>query len=488
MSQATSLSVAPDGGRVAVAGRELLRTFALGGDGPSEVVDLLAHTRKHSSHSSNDVTWLPQRPSQLVTASISGEVLLWDTTRRGSKLVRTMAGHGRAVNRVSCNSSEPPRLLSGSQDCTVRLWDLNARSAAQLTFGTAGEVRDVQWASPVGSSTAAGTGGAATAPADGGSLAHLSYCFAVALETGSVQVFDYRTNRRALHAWQAHLGPAYALEYGLVGSQLLIATGGRDRYVHIWDAAGVAAVAAAADVTAPSDAPGGGLTAPWRPAGSSAPLVVQPLASVQTIAPVGRVKWRPSVLAAAADGTPRETDVPGNDRLHLHIASCAAALDGHLHLWDAARPQVPLYTLRLAEGQPVRDAASLMEDRQREPRPDVGMPVGNDRPIGEAATGQVELVASFNFLPVFGPGGHGQERLVALTRSGALTVLDVASAEPPYTNVSPVALCWGEKDELLTAFSPQVIQVRGCRRGTRRPALQQPSSAGLWARSPRQGR
>jgi len=202
MSQATSLSVSPDGTRVAVSGREMLSTFTLGGSGPSDVVDLLAHTRKHSSHSSNDVTWLVQRPTQLATASISGEVLLWDTTRRGSKLLRTMAGHRRAVNRVSCNASEPPRLLSASQDCTVRLWDLHARTAMQLTFEAAGEVRDVQWASPVGSSTA---GAAGAAEAAGGGEAHLSYCFAAALETGSVQLFDYRSNRRALHTWQAHL-------------------------------------------------------------------------------------------------------------------------------------------------------------------------------------------------------------------------------------------------------------------------------------------
>eukprot|EP00962_Isochrysis_galbana_P000617 scaffold179_cov118-Isochrysis_galbana.AAC.2 len=450
---ALALSIAPDGGRVAVAGRELLRTFALGGRGPSEVVDLLAHTRNHSSHSLTDVTWLPQRPSQLVTASTSGEVLLWDTTRRGSKLVRTMAGHGRAVNRVSCNSSEPPRLLSGSQDCTVRLWDLNARSAAQLTFATAGEVRDVQWASPVGSSTAAGAAGAAPAPADGGSVAHLSYCFAVALETGSVQVFDYRTNRRALHAWQAHLGPAYALEYGLVGTQLLIATGGRDRFVHIWDAAGVSSVCAAADMAAAADARGGATTA-WRPEGSSAPVVVQPLASVLTIAPVGRVKWRPSVLASAADSTTCEPgastgSLAGDERLQLHIASCAAGLDGHLHLWDALRPQIPLYTLRLKEGLRVRAAASPT-DRRREPRLDTGKPVAADRPIGETAPGQVEQVVSFGFLPAFGSGDHGNERIVALTKSGALTLLDVASAEPPYTNVSPVALCAPQASATVT--------------------------------------
>jgi hypothetical protein len=299
-------------------------------------------------------------------------------------------------------------------------------------------------------------------------LAHLSYCFAVALETGSVQVFDYRTNRRALHAWQAHLGPAYALEYGLVGSQLLIATGGRDRYVHIWDAAGVAAISAAADVAAAADTRGG-VTGSWQSAGSSAPLVVQPLASVQTIAPVGRVKWRPSVLAAAADGTFREPEkctgsLAGDEKSHLHIASCAAALDGHLHLWDALRPQVPLYTLHFAEGHPVRAAASPAADRRRDPRLDTGMASAADRLIGEPPSGQVELVASFGFLPEFGPKGQraGQERIVALTRSGALTVLDIADAEPPYTNVSPVAMCWGQKDELLTAFSPQVIQVRGC--------------------------
>ena len=44
-----------------------------------------------------------------------------------------MAGHGRAVNRVVCTSDEPPRLLSGSQDCTVRLWDLEGSTAGSLS-------------------------------------------------------------------------------------------------------------------------------------------------------------------------------------------------------------------------------------------------------------------------------------------------------------------------------------------------------------------
>ena len=86
--------------------------------------------------------------------------------KSGNKLSRTLTGHQRAINRMCFHPSEH-RLLSCSQDCTVKLWDFGIRSAPQLSFTAAAEVRDVQTCH----------GGAPC-------------IFATALENGIVQVFD----------------------------------------------------------------------------------------------------------------------------------------------------------------------------------------------------------------------------------------------------------------------------------------------------------
>mmetsp|Transcript_5442 Transcript_5442/g.12538 ORF Transcript_5442/g.12538 Transcript_5442/m.12538 type:complete len:156 (-) Transcript_5442:14-481(-) len=147
----------------------------------SDELNLLQHTRAHLNHSSNDVAWHTQQASQLVTGAKTGVVLLWDLNKSGSKCVRTLSIHSRAVNRLCFDAAEG-RLLTASQDKSAKLMDCKLRFAAQQTFATAAEVRDVHWS--------------ATTPAQ----------FAAALENGMVQVFDIRTNKQCLMQWQGHHG------------------------------------------------------------------------------------------------------------------------------------------------------------------------------------------------------------------------------------------------------------------------------------------
>lgn len=127
--------------------------------------NLLAQTRKHINLSSNDVQWRPQHESQLATGATTGDVLLWDTTRRGDALLRTLRGNSRAVNRLCFSPEAPTQLLVAAHERTVRLWDVGQRIATQqLAFATAAEARDVQF------------------------CPHMPTRFMVALENGMLQV------------------------------------------------------------------------------------------------------------------------------------------------------------------------------------------------------------------------------------------------------------------------------------------------------------
>ena len=84
-----ALALHSDGLHVAVAGRDLLKLVDLVQEGTVETGhNLLAQTRKHINLSSNDVQWRPHHGSQLATGATTGDVLLWDTERRGDALQR----------------------------------------------------------------------------------------------------------------------------------------------------------------------------------------------------------------------------------------------------------------------------------------------------------------------------------------------------------------------------------------------------------------
>lgn len=185
---ATSLSVSPDSGSVIVAGRDMLRLVSVNENHLADVLNLLTHTRKSSNLSSNNVKWRPQHASQLATGATTGAILIWDTAKRGDSLVRTLSGHSRAVNSLSFLEREPNLLLSASQDKTVRLWDVGQRlTTQQLCFTMAAEVRDVQFSS------------------------RSQMRFAVALENGTMQVYDMRSNKEvAIMPCTATSAPPYA--------------------------------------------------------------------------------------------------------------------------------------------------------------------------------------------------------------------------------------------------------------------------------------
>ncbi|KAI8826142.1 uncharacterized protein EV422DRAFT_155245 [Fimicolochytrium jonesii] len=178
----------------------------------------------------------------------------------------------RAVNRICFHPTEPVLLLSASQDGSMRLWDLRAKSIARNSFeGKAESVRDVQF-SP-------------SSPFE----------FVAAFENGNVQKWDIRFPTQYERKWNAHNGFALAVDWHPDGRWA--ASGGRDRLIKVWDMKSVSRV---------------------------------PLYTIQTIAPVARVSWRPG----------HETQ----------LASCALSTDYRIQTWDVARPYIPVRTLDAHDG------------------------------------------------------------------------------------------------------------------------------------------
>jgi len=115
--------------------------------------------------------------------------------------------------------------------------------------------------------------------------------FVVADDTGTVKFWDIRRPERAYREFMAHTSQSASSIALNPHSKNLIATGGRDRYIRVWD---------------------------WSK------TTPEPCFAVEMWAPVMRVSWCPE------DGTSI-----------WHVASCMASSDYNIHVWDIRRPYLP---------------------------------------------------------------------------------------------------------------------------------------------------
>ncbi|TPX70169.1 hypothetical protein SpCBS45565_g01981 [Spizellomyces sp. 'palustris'] len=246
----SALSASPEQDWVAVAGREVLKILSVYDKDVKEVLNLRGGVKLNLNFSINDVKWGNIfAKSTIATAATNGAVAIWDLNRpNAQKLERILTEHTRAVNRINFHPTEPVLLLSASQDGTMRLWDLRAKSIARNAFeGKAESVRDVQF-SPTN-----------------------AFEFVAAFENGTIQKWDIRYPTQYERKWSAHNGLALTVDWHPEGRW--VASGGRDRQIKIWD-----------------------MKSDSR----------KPLYAIQTIAPVSRVNWRPgheSQLACCALST-----------------------------------------------------------------------------------------------------------------------------------------------------------------------------------------
>lgn len=182
---------------------------ASGGAIPAKHKDQLA---------ANDVKWSHGRfESTICTAAANGQIVIYDVTRAGVESAR-LHEHVRQVHRVAFNPHQGALLLSGSQDASMRLWDLRdlagdrsimtCRSSYQYPGNNEG-IRDLRWSPTNGVEFAAGT------------------------DNGVIQRWDFRKAKAPILKVNAHEKTCHAIDWHPDGKYLL--SGGADKMVNVWD-------------------------------------------------------------------------------------------------------------------------------------------------------------------------------------------------------------------------------------------------------------
>lgn len=186
------------------------------------------------SYSSNDVAWSTIDHNILATAATNGTISLWDLSRSSRhKQLHVYNEHERTAHTVTFHAIEPHLLVSGSQDGTIKCFDLRCDKAVHTYFTNSESVRDLKF-SPQHSNQ-----------------------FAAVSENGTVQLWDMRRPDRSQVQFTAHSGPVYTCDWH--PTQPWLATGSRDRQIKVWHM-------------------------------DHKPVLKY---NIHTIAVVGRVKWRP---------------------------------------------------------------------------------------------------------------------------------------------------------------------------------------------------
>ncbi|XP_033639290.1 GATOR complex protein WDR24-like isoform X1 [Asterias rubens] len=205
-----AISACADTSQIVVAGRSVFKIFGVEETCFKEKLDLRVG-RITLKYCCTDVMWHPSKDNILATGATNGHVCTWDLNKhQGNKLDQEFTDHARTVNRVCFHPSEWYILLSGSQDGTMKFFDLRTNKC-ESTFGKQNEsIRDIQF------------------------RPHSNYfTFAATADSGNLQMWDFRWSDKVLLDYMAHNGPAFSLDWH-PEDRNLIATCGRDRLIKIW--------------------------------------------------------------------------------------------------------------------------------------------------------------------------------------------------------------------------------------------------------------
>ncbi|KAL8795837.1 MAG: hypothetical protein Q9195_001717 [Heterodermia aff. obscurata] len=294
-----ALDKSPDGRHAVVAGRDILKTIQIFESSCAEDINLrsriVTYAATHSTSqgevsakhkdqlAANDVKWSPGEQSTIIaTAAANGQVVIYDLNRPGLESAR-LHEHNRQVHKLAFNPYRGVYLLSGSQDATVRLWDLRALAGERsvMRFGSANRyslnnegIRDLRWSPKDVMDFAAGT------------------------DNGVIQRWDFRKNSSPLLKLNAHEKTCHAIDWHPDGKHL--ASGGADKNVKIWDF-------------------------------SSTDRRMKPCWQLRAPQAIREVRWRPS-----CSENQRSADVQCTQ-----FATSYDHQDPRVHIWDLRRPFIP---------------------------------------------------------------------------------------------------------------------------------------------------
>ncbi|KAL8799412.1 MAG: hypothetical protein Q9182_005897 [Xanthomendoza sp. 2 TL-2023] len=296
-----AFDISPARTHAILAGREILKTIHVTESACTEDFNLrssiVAYVAAHNSSgatisakhkdqlAATDVKWSHgNHDTTIATAATSGQIVIYDINRAGVELAR-LHEHSRQVHRLAFNPFQGALLLSGSQDSTIRLWDLRtlARDGSVLTCrsihkypGNSEGIRDLRWS-----------------PTEGME-------FAVGTDNGVVQRWDFQRPNVPLLKINAHEKTCYSIDWHPDGRHL--ASGGADKSVKVWDF-------------------------------SSTDRRMKPCWQLRTPKAIHNLRWRPPHWTA-------EEGAPGRWE-STQLATSYDNQDPRTHIWDLRRPSVP---------------------------------------------------------------------------------------------------------------------------------------------------
>ena len=223
------VDISPNKTHAILAGKEVLKTVRVDGTNISDGLNLRSNivncTGSRGSGSSvqldiHDVKWSSgPNDSYVATAVSNGRINVYDLNRAGSATaqVARLHEHERQVHRLAFNPHQGNLLLSGSQDSTVKLWDLRTKPKSVLScssrrtfLGQSDSIRDLRWS-----------------PTDGVE-------FAFGTDSGVIQRWDFNAPKIHKLKIMAHNNKTcHAIDWHPDGKHLMSA--GSDRTIKVWN-------------------------------------------------------------------------------------------------------------------------------------------------------------------------------------------------------------------------------------------------------------